>query len=317
MRYPFLPTIGELVVFSACVRTGATTRASEELGLTQSAVSRALSSLERRLGVRLFHRIRQRLVLSDAGRAFSADAELTIQQLRQASIAVMAFGGRTDLVRLAVLPTIGTAWLVPRLIGFRNAYPDVTIDIVSRVDPINFDDEPFDAALQRLDMRSAGVLHDDIMEERLVVVASPALVPSPVADTDLVRLPLLQQTTRPTLWLDWFRDTAIDPRVILRGDRFEHFGMLIAAAIAGLGVALVPEKTVVEEIAERKLVLASPRHLSVGASYALLYPESSRRNPAFTAFRAWLQGETVGHQPPTAQGGEASSIPCAPDSRVG
>jgi DNA-binding transcriptional LysR family regulator len=95
MRETFLPTIGELTVFCACVRTGAPPRASEELGLTQSAISRALSSLEQRLGVRLFHRVKQRLVLSDAGRAFSSDAESLVHDLREASIAVMAFGGRT------------------------------------------------------------------------------------------------------------------------------------------------------------------------------------------------------------------------------
>lgn len=293
MREPFLPTIGELVVFSACVRTGATTLASEELGLTQSAVSRALSSLEHRLGVRLFHRIRQRLVLSDAGRAFFPEIDRLVQHLRQASIAVMAFGGRSDVVRLAVLPTIGTTWLIPRLVGFRHAYPDVTIDIVARLDPVNFEDEPFDAALQRRDMRSAGVHHDDIMDERLIVVASPKLLSSPVADSDLVRLPLLQQTTRPTLWLDWFRDTDVDPRSILRGDRFQHFGMLIAAAVAGLGVALVPERTVAAEMAESKLLAASHRQLSVGESYSLLYPQRSTHNPAFQAFHAWLRSETL------------------------
>lgn len=292
MRDPFLPTTGELVAFCACVRTGATTRAAEELGLTQSAVSRALASLERRLGVSLFHRVRQRLVLSEAGRAFSPEADLLVERLRQASVAVMALGGRSDLVRLAVLPTIGTTWLVPRLARFREAHPDVTLDIVSRIEPVNFEEEPFDAALQRREMRPAGVLHDDLMEEHLVAVASPRLVPAPVGDTDLARLPLLQQATRPTLWLDWFRDTGLDPRSILRGDRFEHFGMLIAAAVTGLGVALVPEEAVAAEMAEAKLVAASPRRLSVGSSYALLYPESSTRNPAFAAFRTWLRGES-------------------------
>lgn len=293
MREAFLPTIGELLVFSACVRTGATTRASEELGLTQSAVSRALSSLETRLGVRLFHRSRQRLVLSDAGRAFFAQADVLIEQLRQASLSVMAFGGRTDLVRLAVLPTIGTAWLVPRLARFRKACPDITIDIVSRLAPVNFELEPFDAALQRRDMRSAGALCEDLLEELLVVVASPRLVASPLTDHELADMPLLQQTTRPSLWLDWFVDTGIDPRSVLRGDRFEHFGMLIAAAISGLGVALVPEKAVEIELAERKLTLASARRLSVGAHYSLLYPERSIRNPAFMAFHAWLLGEAL------------------------
>jgi LysR family glycine cleavage system transcriptional activator len=77
-------------------------------------------------------------------------------------------------------------------------FPDVTIDIVSRLEPVNFEEEQFDAALQRREMRSATVQWDDLMEERLVVVGSPTLVSSPVPDDELVQLPLLQQTTRPT-----------------------------------------------------------------------------------------------------------------------
>jgi DNA-binding transcriptional LysR family regulator len=67
--------------------------------------------------------------------------------------------------------------------------------------------------------------------------------------------------------------------------------MLIAAAVAGLGVALVPEKTVEAELADATLILASRRRLSVSGVYSLLYPESSMRNSAFAAFRSWLINE--------------------------
>ena len=115
MRRSYTPTIGELEAFIACSNTGLTTSAAKTLNLTQSAVSRSLNSLEVRLGVRLFHRIRKRLVLSDAGRAFFHDAEALLEELEQATIKVMAFGGRADLIRLAVLPTFANTWLIPRL----------------------------------------------------------------------------------------------------------------------------------------------------------------------------------------------------------
>lgn len=196
MRESYLPTVGELAAFVSCARTGATTRAAEELNLTQSAVSRALATLEERLGVRLFHRVRRRLVLSDAGRAFLREAGPLLADLRRAAVGVMAFGGRADVIRLAVLPSFGTAWLIPRLPAFRALHPQATFDIAARLVPVDFDTDPFDLALQRRDMRPPGALAIDLMDEWLTVVAAPSLVPGPVDDATLARLPLLQQSTR-------------------------------------------------------------------------------------------------------------------------
>lgn len=293
MRASYLPTVSELTAFAACARTGATTRAAEELNLTQSAVSRSVATLEERLGLRLFHRVKGRLILSDAGRVFSRDAARLLEELEQAAVTVMAFGGHGDVIRLAVLPSFGAAWLVPRLAGFRALRPDVTFDITSRLTPVDFDADPFDGALQRAEHRPPGAHVTELMEEQLVVVASPAMVSGEVADADLARLPLLQQATRPTLWLDWFRDAGLDARPILRGARFEHFGMLVTAAASGLGVALVPEVVAQEELRRGRLVLASGRRLRVASPYAVLYPDRSAANPAFTAFRDWLVTEAA------------------------
>jgi LysR family glycine cleavage system transcriptional activator len=279
VRDAHIPTVGELHAFVACARTGSTTRAAEELNLTQSAISRSLGTLEERLGVLLFHRVKQRLVLSDAGKSFLREAERILQELNHAAVAVMAFGGHNEVLRLAVLPTFGSRWLVPRLKDFRRIMPSVTFDIVSRLDPVDFDAEPFDAA-ELL----------PLVEESLVVVAAPALVGQGRAldDDELARLPLLQQTTRPSLWLDWFRDAGSDLRSVVRGPRFEHFDMIISAAIAELGVALVPEVVVEPDIAAGRLVIASPRRMVVSAPYSLIYPERSLNLESFIAFRAWI-----------------------------
>lgn len=292
MRYAYIPTINELHAFCACARTGSATRAAGELNLTQSAVSRSLGTLEDRLGVRLFHRVKQRLVLSEAGRAFRREADSILADLGQAAMTVMAFGGHSKVLRLAVLPTFAKTWLTPRLKRFRAIAPDVTFDIVARLDAVDFEADPFDAAIQRSDMRPANAELIPLMEEQLAVVAAPELLAGQgaLADEELARLPLLQQTTRPTLWLDWFRDAGIDARSVLRGDRFEHFDMVISAAASGLGVALVPEMLAEAEIAAGRLVHASERRLVVGAPYSLIYPARSIEVEGFAAFRDWLAG---------------------------
>jgi LysR family glycine cleavage system transcriptional activator len=294
MRYAYIPTINELHAFCACARTGSATRAAGELNLTQSAVSRSLGTLEDRLGVRLFHRVKQRLVLSEAGRAFRREADAILAGLGQAAMNVMAFGGHSRVLRLAVLPTFAKIWLAPRLKDFRAIVPDVTFDIVSRLEPVDFEADPFDAAIQRSDMLPANAELVPLMDEQLVVVAAPGLIAGLIegrgglADAELARLPLLQQTTRPTLWLDWFRDAGIDARSVLRGDRFEHFDMVIAAAISGLGIALVPEVLAEAEIEAGRLARASERRLVVGAPYSLIYPARSLETGGFIAFRDWL-----------------------------
>ena len=107
-------------------------------------------------------------------------------------------------------------------------------------------------------------------------------------DAALARLPLLQQATRPSLWLDWFLDAGLDPITLLRGPRFEQFGMVLAAARAGLGVALVPEMLVQDDLAAGAVRLVSRRRMRTGTPYVMTYPVRSLGVPAFVAFRDWL-----------------------------
>ncbi|WP_343082427.1 LysR substrate-binding domain-containing protein [Ostreiculturibacter nitratireducens] len=293
MRHAYTPTLPELQAFCAAAREGSATHAAAALGLTQSAISRALGSLEARLGVRLFHRVRQRLVLSDAGRAMFPEAERLLADLDSAALTVMAFGGHRDVLRIASLPTFAAVWLIPRLSRFAALAPNVTFDMSATLGPLDFERDPRDLAILRGAPRGRGIRSETLLEERLVVVASAALLPGaePLEDEALARLPLLQQATRPNLWLDWFLDAGLDPITILRGARMEQFGMVLAAARAGLGVALVPEILVRGELASGTLRLASRRSMVTGTPYALHYPERSEEIAAFRSFRDWILSE--------------------------
>ncbi|KTQ94162.1 LysR family transcriptional regulator [Aureimonas ureilytica] len=293
MKRSFTPTLSELQAFGACADSGSVTEAARRLGLTQSAVSRSLASLEARLGVELFHRVRKRLVISDAGRAMLRDTERILADLNTAALTVMAFGDKARVLRLAVLPTFGTSWLIPRLADFHRRSPGLSIDLAARLGPVDFEREPFDAAIQRTELAAPGTDVVPFREETLVAVAAPSLLPPgggpTLSDAAIAGLPLLQQSTRPELWLEWFRDAGLDPVAILRGARFEHFGMVLAAARCGLGVALVPKVLALDDLAEGRLCRVSDRELPGPSHYALIYPARSRANPALAVFREWIE----------------------------
>lgn len=290
MRQARTPTLPELQAFVATAQSGAATRAAETLGLTQSAVSRALASLEDRLGVRLFHRVRQRLVLSDAGRAFLPEAQRLLADLDRAALNVMAFGGQAQVLRLACLPTFAAAWLIPRLAALP---PAVTIDLSATLTLPDFAADPRDAAILRGPAPRG--LHSQVLaQETLVAVCAPSR-----AGQDIAAMPLIQQTTRPDLWLGWFRDAGADPRDLVRGPRFEQFGMVLAAARAGMGAALVPEVLAAEDLAAGRLIRAAPGARAGGDPYRLIWPDRSDSLPALAALRAALpplvEGTTLPH----------------------
>ena len=112
-------------------------------------------------------------------------------------------------------------------------------------------------------------------------------------DAELAALPLLQQSTRPTLWLQWFQAAGIDPRTTLRGHRFEQFSMVVEAAVAGLGVALVPQVLAARELASGQLVLASANRIAGEFPYRLAFRPGTEDRPGLREFLRWISAEVT------------------------
>ncbi|MBU4611060.1 transcriptional regulator GcvA [Achromobacter sp. GG226] len=289
----FLPPTAQLMAFESAARHASVSRAAEELHLTQSAVSRQIQQLEASLGVALFQRHRQRLVLTDAGRLYAAEVRPGLQTLAEASQKVMRHGGSRGLLNLAVLPTFGTRWLIPRMPRFAARHPDVLVHFATRLEPFDFEREPFDAAVHFGDPVWPGTQCDLLLPESVVPVCSPAfLARHPVRErADLTGLPLLQQTTRPALWLEWFEQSGLGAAWAMQGAHFEQFAMMAAAAAAGMGVGLMPHCLVEEELGNGRLVaLFRPMRLQTQAYY-LAVPEARAAEPLVSAFRTWLREE--------------------------
>jgi LysR family transcriptional regulator, glycine cleavage system transcriptional activator len=289
-RKTFLPPITDLLAFEAASRHTSISRAAEELHLTQSAVSRQIRQLEEQLGLALFHRVRQRVVLTDAGRIYAADVRVILQQLSGATQKTMAWSDGGGLLNLAVLPTLGTRWLIPRLVDFAARYPDVTVNIASRHEPFDFAQGPLDAAIHFGAPHWAGAVCEYLMHEQVVPLCSPGYQQQHNIRQvhDLSSVVLLQQTTRPAQWADWFEQVGADSAHALRGPYFEQFAMIAQAAVSGLGAALLPRFLVETEIASGALIVLFPQALTSTDAYYLVYPESRAQAPLVRAFRDWL-----------------------------
>lgn len=294
-----IPSLQALACFDAAARHQSYTRAAQELALTQGAVSRQIGALEAFVGVALFQRTRHGVALTERGAEYALQVAGRLQGLEQDTLEVMAGPGRGGSLQLAAVPTFATRWLIPRLPQLVAQHPEITVHIETRTRPFLFADTSFDAALHAgtdEQVRNwAGTRAVRLLDEHLVPVCSPALAGGrqPLAAAELASLPLLQQSTRPAAWRQWFEAQGVETAQALSGPRFELFSMTAAAAVEGLGVALVPRLLVQAELIRGELVLAcgqaSGQALPGDRGYYLVQPERGDERPALASFRRWLQ----------------------------
>ena len=290
-----IPSLQALACFEAAARHESYTRAAQELALTQGAVSRQISVLEEFLGVALFRRTRHGVVLTGRGAEYLGQIAPRLQGLEQDTLDCMSSRGPGGIIHLAAAPTFATRWLIPRLPQLKLAHPQITVHIETSTRPFMFADTVFDAALYAGtpdQVRNwAGTRATRLMGEVLIPVCSPQLLDqrgelTPVA---MAQLPLLQQSTRPAGWRQWFDAAGVTAPNALFGPRYELFSMTAAAAAQGLGLALVPRMLIEDELARGDLVVACERPLLGDRAYYLVAPERADERLSSKIFLSWLQ----------------------------
>lgn len=288
----FLPSISSLRALEALDRLGSATAAAAELSQTQSAVSRQLKTLEDQLGVALIVRQGRSIHLSPEAADYADKIRGALQQIAQASLTLTANPAGGSL-SLAILPTFGMRWLVPRLAEFARLYPEVTINLSTRLKPFNFVTEPFDAAIHFGEPNWLGTEALKLRTERVVAVATPEFLAghAPItAAADLLRLPLLQIETRPGAWPAWFEALGVTGAKV-SGTIYDQFSTITQAALHGLGVALLPDYLAEQDLATGRLRSAWGGKTLISGAYYLVWPVQNGRDPALCKFRDWLAGQ--------------------------
>jgi DNA-binding transcriptional LysR family regulator len=267
-----IPSTAALICFEAAARHESFTKASAELFLTQGAVCRQIANLEAFLDVRLFRRSKRGVKLTEAGLSYSRRVAAQLDAVERETLAVMGQQGASTL-ELAVVPTFGTQWLLPRLKDFQRHNPQITVHLTNRTRPFLFADTDFDAAIYFGDGDWPGTQTSRLMEEHPVPVCSPAL---------------LQQSTRPYAWRQWFASLDMNVPRDLSGPRYELFSMLAQAAVHEMGIALIPPFLIQRELREGSLVVANAHELTSSKAYYLAVPDRHRELGSLRVFRDWL-----------------------------
>lgn len=292
----FLPSISGLRALEALDRLGTATAVAEELSQSQSAISRQLSALETQLGVTLIERERQRMQLTPAARDYAAEIRAALGQISRASmrLAVNPEGGA---LTLAILPSFGMHWLVPRLPDFARRHPGITVNMGTRLRPFDFAREGFDAAIHHGRADWPGAEHLRLRRERLLAVAAPDfLARHDIAKpADLLGLPLLHIETRPSAWADWMAGYGIRTR-LPAGTQYDQFATITQAARHGLGVALLPDFLAEAECAAGRLAPAYGEPRPAPTAYYLVWPQGAR-TPSLARFRDWLAAQAEEEDP--------------------
>ncbi|VXC86812.1 Transcriptional regulator, LysR family [Pseudomonas sp. 8Z] len=291
-----IPSTAALIAFESAARHQSFTKAADELNLTQSAICRQIGGLESFLNIELFRRSRRGVVLTEAGVAYSSKVAAQLDAVERDTLALM--GNQGSSIELAVVPTFGTQWLLPRLRAFQQLHPEVTVHLTNRTRPFLFADTHFDAAIYYGDAEWSGTQAHFLMHEHLLPVCSPSLLRgAPVTVEHIATLPLLQQTTRPYAWRRWFNAQGLSIARDMTGPRLELFSMLAQAARHEMGVALIPPFLIQRELQDGSLVIALNQTVPDNAhAYYLMVPERKAESSALKAFRDWLLKQAAAYR---------------------
>ena len=295
-----IPNLGALMAFSAVAKHLSVTRAASELALTGSAVSRQIAQLETQLGVKLFHRIKKRITLTRAGTAYSTRVAQTIERIERDTLEIMGYEADGTVLDIAALPTVGTQWLIPRLPDFYARNPGIAVNVSARNTRFFFSETALDGALYFGEPDWPGTQADYLFDEVLLPVGSPRLIDkrAELRPSEIAELRLLHLVSRPDAWRRWFDAAELGGTNVIRGPRFDIQSTLISAAISGLGIALLPEFLISDQLTSDKLKVLSSLTLRSAGSYYFACPEEKADNPLLSAFRAWLLTQAGTPAPP-------------------
>ena len=290
-----LPSTSMLMAFDAAARTGSFTNAAKELSLTQGAISRQVSALESRLSATLFNRVKKSVFLTDAGKSYSQDIHTALQLIRNASLNVMT-NPLSGILNLAILPTFGTRWLMPKLPDFLSENPDITINFTTKLSPFEFENENLHAAIHYGSTDWPDTNSAFLMNETVIPVCSPKfLEENPISNAEeLINLPLLHLSSRTEAWNHWCLNNGLIYKKGQHGMLFEQFTIIAQAAVAGLGVALLPTFLIKSELDRNELRIALDRPLVSESGYFLVTPTNKSDYVPTMAFKQWLL-KTIEH----------------------
>lgn len=288
-----LPPLNALKAFEAAARSESFTRAADELNVTQGAVSHQVKALEETLGLKLFNRERQRLIITAAGREYLAVVRDALDRIALGTERLLQRQS-SGVLTVSTSPDFAAKWLVIRLGRFAESHPEIDLRVSATTHYIDFAREDVDLAVRHGDGNWAGLDAVRLCSEQLFPVCSPKLASRRNGITkasDLLKFPLLRLDDWKN-WARWF-DAAGVTAPVTQGPVLNRASMLIDAAVDGQGVALARTTLAAWDLINGRLVRPIDVSLKLSNMYWIVCPKATSALPKIKKFREWLLAEAA------------------------
>jgi len=287
-----LPPLNALRAFEAAARNENFTRAAEELGVSQVAVSQQVKSLEATLGLKLFARDGKRLIITGAGTLYLAVVRDALDRIAVGTDRLL-HRAPSSILTISTSPDFGAKWLVHRLGRFAAAYSEIDLRVSTTTKQVDLIADQVDLAIRHGNGQWTGLDAVALCPERLVPVCSPKLLSGnrKTKPADLLKLPLLRLDGW-TTWSKWFEAAGVSASA-RRGPALNQASMLIDAAINGQGVALARTTLAAWDLLHGRLVVPIDVSLPLENTYWIVYPKLASREPKILTLRDWLLAEAA------------------------
>jgi LysR family glycine cleavage system transcriptional activator len=285
-----LPAMQALQAFHAVARTGSISKAARLLNVTHGAISHQVKTLEGFLDVRLVARAGRNIRLTDEGEKFAQRIAATLDEL-SAAVRQTTHGPAARELRVSVMSSFATRWLLPRVGRFISRYPDVDLHITATAND-DFRPDEMEVAIYYGDGRWPGLVSELLWQDEFSPVCAPSLRPQvPKQPADLARHTLLRAHWEH--WGPWFRAAGLDWPEPARGPVFNDSAHMLQAAAAGQGIALGRRSLSSDDLVRG--ILIEPFAIAVKAERPLylVYPEGVDESKKLDAFRRWLLDEVA------------------------
>lgn len=268
----------EMAIFAVVVGTGSFTRAAEKLKLPKSTISRKISQLESRVGVRLINRTTRNLKATEVGKLYYEHCVRMVEQAEEADRVVHDMQSEpSGLLRISTPLSFGTPFMMANIKSFLEKYPKVDIEVVSDNKMVDMLEQEIDIAMRVGPLTDSSLVTRNFGTARMALCASPEYVARHGMPTTLEDLQRHRCISHPaTTWqfrsAEGIKEVKVDPRMISN-----DLDMVRKMILNGFGIGAAPQILVSEDVKAGRLIHLLPNTPFVERTFYLVYP--SRREP--------------------------------------
>jgi LysR family glycine cleavage system transcriptional activator len=289
-----LPPLNAVRAFECASRHLNLSRAAEELGVTQGAISKQVIALEDFIGAQLFHREPGGLRLTNEGGSLKEAIEPAFSMLGEAFSRYSRRPPRSNVCRISTTASFASQFLVPRLSVFREKFPEIELEFLTTIRLVDLSKEEFDIAVRYGGGQYEGVISTPLSEPVLYPVCTPEIFERHQKDAKAIVLNERRiQCATYNEWRDYTETAKVDFTGTMPTIVIEEFQVALTAACHGQGVALLPEILVRERVKRGELAVFGPARVRTEYTFHIVHTPNFRRSPVVPDVIKWLKAEAA------------------------